>query len=86
MTRFEIALEKCKAILEETKNLTGKIVSEGISSLVHNDVLVLRDLESGAVCIGLMAGPDWIDCYEFDSDGNFEHYEPMTRENMAWAL
>ena len=86
MSNLEINLKNCKAILAETEKLTGKIVSEGISSLVYNDVLVLRDLESGAACVGFMAGPDWIDCYEFDNNGNFNHYEPMTRENMAWAL
>lgn len=85
MSSFEINLEKCRAILKATEDMDGKIVSEGISSLVCDDVLVLRDLKSGDACVGFI-GTDWIDCYEFDSHGNFNHYEPMTRENMAWAL
>ena len=85
MSNLEINLEKCRAILEKTKDMDGKIVSDGISSLVYDDVLVLRDLKSGCACVGFI-GSDWIHCYEFDNNGNFEHYEPMTRENMAWAL
>lgn len=87
MSEFEMNLEKCKSIMEATKTTDGTKLKNGLSVLIYKDtecdVLVIK---GDGCCIGLMNHPQWIRCYEFDSTGEFNSFEPMTREDLAWAL
>lgn len=89
MSSFENAMKKCKSVLEATAVMEGNPLKghKDLSALIYKDtecdVLVIKGAESCS--IGLMLD-QWIFCYEFKYNGEFLHYEPMTRKDLAWAL